>query len=162
MMAIEEGVHDNLICPPAQEDLAVVYKRDRRRYDRIIARALDPYQVDEDGYSSISELLEQSQALDPTRPKNPRLTNNALARIALDVASGRPPNESWVGNRTKGPYKKLLTDRSLRVTQIEVAKQLTAGKSVATFSDRPLKASDKRGDDSDIEEDGVYTVRPPS
>ncbi|KAG4059561.1 hypothetical protein PC123_g5532 [Phytophthora cactorum] len=158
-MAIEEGVHDNLICPPAQEDLAVVYKRDRRRYDRIIARALDPYQVDEDGYSSISELLEQSQALDPTRPKNPRLTNNALA---LDVASGRPPNESWVGNRTKGPYKKLLTDRSLRVTQIEVAKQLTAGKSVATFSDRPLKASDKRGDDSDIEEDGVYTVRPPS
>ncbi|KAG3244531.1 hypothetical protein PI124_g10697 [Phytophthora idaei] len=125
---------------PAQEDLAVVYKRDRRRYDRIIARALDPYQVDEDGYSPISELLEQSQALDPTRPKNLHLTDNALARIALDVASGRPPNESWVGNRTKGPWKKLLTDRSLRVTQTEVTKQLSAGKSVATFSDRPLKA----------------------
>ncbi|KAF1774994.1 hypothetical protein GQ600_25375 [Phytophthora cactorum] len=118
-----EGVHDNLMCsgarPPstlvepsnrlstttqAQEDLAVVYKCDRRRYDRIIARALDPYQVDEDGYSSISELLEQSQALDPTRPRiSHHLTDNALARIALDVASRRPPNESWVGNRTKGP-----------------------------------------------------------
>ncbi|KAG3006326.1 hypothetical protein PC120_g17428 [Phytophthora cactorum] len=103
MTAFDEGVHDNLMWfrgkavkhssgakqsddsydsgPPAQEDLAVVYKRECCRYDSIVARALDPYQVDEDGYSSIPELIEQCQALDPTRPKNLRLTDNALARI---------------------------------------------------------------------------------
>ncbi|KAG2811410.1 hypothetical protein PC118_g8955 [Phytophthora cactorum] len=162
MTAFDEGVHDNLMWfrgkavkhssgakqsddsydsgPPAQEDLAVVYKRECCRYDSIVARALDPYQVDEDGYSSIPELIEQCQALDPTRPKNLRLTDNALAR----------------------PWKKLLTDRSLRVTQLAVAKLLSTGKSAATFFDRPLKASDKSDDDLDIEEDNVYTVRPPS
>ncbi|KAF1790399.1 hypothetical protein GQ600_23138 [Phytophthora cactorum] len=126
--------------PPVQEDLAVVYKRECCRYDSIVARALDPYQVDEGGYSSIPELIEQCQALDPTRPKNLRLTDNALAR----------------------PWKKLLTDRSLRVTQIAVAKLLSTGKSAATFFDRPLKASDKSDDDLDIEEDDVYTRTDPN
>ncbi|KAG3117006.1 hypothetical protein PI125_g4141 [Phytophthora idaei] len=179
MTAFDEGVHDNLMWfrgkavkhssgakqsddsydsgPPAQENLAVVYKRECCRYDSIVARALDPYQVDEDGYSLIPELIEQCQALDPTRPKNlVSLTTRSLVS-PFDVASGHLPNESWVGNRTKGPWKNLLTDRSLRVTQIAVAKLLSTGKSAATFFDRPLKASDKSDDDLDIEEDDVYT-----
>ncbi|GMF25491.1 unnamed protein product [Phytophthora fragariaefolia] len=43
---------------PVQEDLSVLLIKDRSRYDRVIARALDPQQIDEDGYGSIPELLE--------------------------------------------------------------------------------------------------------
>ncbi|KAF1785508.1 hypothetical protein GQ600_25041 [Phytophthora cactorum] len=144
MTAFDEGVHDNLMwfrgkavkhSSGAKQSMTVTTQG-----LHIVARALDPYQVDEGGYSSIPELIEQCQALDPTRPKNLRLTDNALAR----------------------PWKKLLTDRSLRVTQIAVAKLLSTGKSAATFFDRPLKASDKSDDDLDIEEDDVYTRTDPN
>ncbi|KAE9020143.1 hypothetical protein PR003_g15573 [Phytophthora rubi] len=42
---------------PSQTDLATLFRTDRFRYDRILARALDPYHIDEDGYQSIPELL---------------------------------------------------------------------------------------------------------
>ncbi|EEY68909.1 uncharacterized protein PITG_18660 [Phytophthora infestans T30-4] len=99
---------------PAQEDLGV---RHRRRYDQVIANALDPFEVDSSSSRSIPELLEKSLAIDPTRPKNLRLSVKALDRVALDVSGSNPPKESWFGNRNRGPWKTLLSNRSLRVTQ---------------------------------------------
>ncbi|KAE9009300.1 hypothetical protein PR002_g15650 [Phytophthora rubi] len=42
---------------PPPEDVATLLSKDRVRYDRVLERALDPTAIDEDGYSSIPELL---------------------------------------------------------------------------------------------------------
>ncbi|KAI9985174.1 hypothetical protein PInf_004499 [Phytophthora infestans] len=86
----------------AQVDLATLYKKDRALYDRTFARALDPFSIDEDDYSSVPELLEQTQALDITRKPHLRLSDVALGRIAMDVARRSPPNPAWVNNKTSG------------------------------------------------------------
>ncbi|KAG2888926.1 hypothetical protein PC117_g24799 [Phytophthora cactorum] len=90
------------------------------------------------GYGSIPEKLELSQAFDPTRPKNLRLSDKALAPIALDVATGSPPKESWV--------PQLLTE----------------GKPVVVHTERPFQVSEVGDDDSDFEDDGEYTALKPS
>uniref|UniRef100_H3H3R5 Uncharacterized protein n=1 Tax=Phytophthora ramorum TaxID=164328 RepID=H3H3R5_PHYRM len=175
----EHGAHDNLMWlggkaakhsadakdsgDRPQEDLVTLFRRDRPSYDRTIARALDPFTVDDDGYGSIPELLEQSQALDPTRRSHLRLSDKALARIALDVAGGDPPVSSWVGNRSSGSWKKLLSDRALRATQVDVAKSILAGDKIWVEDSKPYKPSEKGEDDSDFEdEDEEFMVLPPT
>ncbi|KAF4143664.1 hypothetical protein GN958_ATG07143 [Phytophthora infestans] len=138
---------------PAQEDLGV---RHRRRYDQVIANALDPFEVDSSSSRSIPELLEKSLAIDPTRPKNLRLSVKALDRVALDVSGSNPPKESWFGNRNRGPWKTLLSNRSLRVTQVEVAMLLTAGKPVIVHNDRPFQPSEQGEDDSTSKKTETY------
>ncbi|KAF4139857.1 hypothetical protein GN958_ATG10965 [Phytophthora infestans] len=157
LTAFEDTVHDNLNWiggratkhasvanddskSPAQEDLGVLFKHHHRRYDQVIANALDSFVVDSSGYRSIPELFETSQPIDPTRPQNLRLSSKALACIALDVSGSNPPKESWVGNRNRAPWKKLLSDRSLRRTLI----------------DRPVVRT--REDDFDFEENGEFTA----
>ncbi|KAE9062678.1 hypothetical protein PF010_g29301 [Phytophthora fragariae] len=117
---IEKGAHDNLVWlggkaakhsasakaakadhddedVPAQEDLATVLRTNPSRYKVIIGRILDPSRVDEDGYASIPELLEQTHALDPARPEHLRLSNRALARVVLDVQGNDPLTPTgWV------------------------------------------------------------------
>ncbi|KAG2901327.1 hypothetical protein PC117_g21772 [Phytophthora cactorum] len=123
LAAFEGTVHDNLMWFGAKHASGVKYS-------------------DEDGYRSTPELLDQSQALDPTRPKNLRHSDDALARIVLDVSGNNPPKDSWVDNCTCGPWKKLNPDRSLRVAWLEVAKRLKAGKPVVVHTDRPFRSSE--------------------
>ncbi|KAF1787343.1 hypothetical protein GQ600_9036 [Phytophthora cactorum] len=153
LTAFEDTVHDNLMWFGG---------RAANVTGKVIANARDSFEVDSHGYRSIPEMLELSQALDPTRPNNLRLSDKALARIALDVATGSPPKENWVGNRNRGPWKELLSDRSLRVIQVEVAQLLTEGKPVVVHTERPFQACDVGDDDSDFEEDGEYTALKPS
>ncbi|KAG4227529.1 hypothetical protein PC116_g24084 [Phytophthora cactorum] len=121
LAAFEGTVHDNLMWFGAKHASGVKYS------------------VDEDGYRSTPELLDQSQALDPTRPKNLRHSDDALARIVLDVSGNNPPKDSWVDNCTCGPWKKLNPDRSLRVAWLEVAKRLKAdGEFTATKPSPPV------------------------
>ncbi|KAF4138753.1 hypothetical protein GN958_ATG12058 [Phytophthora infestans] len=94
LTALEDTVHDNLMWfggrtakhasganddskSPAQEDLGVLFKRHHRQYDQVIANALDPFEVDSSGYRSIPELLETSQAIDPTILNILRLSDKA-------------------------------------------------------------------------------------
>ncbi|KAF4141580.1 hypothetical protein GN958_ATG09230 [Phytophthora infestans] len=84
--------------------------------------------VDCCGYRSIPTILETSYAIDPTLPKNLQVSDKPLVRIALSVSGSNPLKESWVGNRNRGRWKKLLSYRSLRVPQVEVVTLLTAGK----------------------------------
>ncbi|RAW23161.1 hypothetical protein PC110_g20401 [Phytophthora cactorum] len=130
LTAFEDTVHDNLIRHR--------HPFKRRRYDKVIANALYWFEVDSHGYGSIPEKLELSQAFDPTRPKNLRLSDKALAPIALDVATGSPPKESWV--------PQLLTE----------------GKPVVVHTERPFQVSEVGDDDSDFEDDGEYTALKPS
>ncbi|ETP00256.1 hypothetical protein F441_22323, partial [Phytophthora nicotianae CJ01A1] len=104
-----------------------------------------------------------TQALDPTREPHLRLSDRALTRIVIDVKEGPPLKPHWVGNRTRGPWKALLSNSTLRATQLEVRKLLRDGKSVAQYDEKPFKRSEQREYDSDFEDDeGNYTVLPPT
>ncbi|KAE9065571.1 hypothetical protein PF007_g28798 [Phytophthora fragariae] len=182
---IEKGAHDNLMWlggkaakhsasakaakadhddedVPAQEDLATVLRTNPSRYKVIIGRILDPSRVDEDGYASIPELLEQTHALDLTRPEHLRLSNRALARVALDVQTSDPPYPNWVGNTNRGDWKKLLASEDLQATIDEVEQLLANDKPVAIFNQKPFQDTEKGEDDSDYEVDGLPTIRPPT
>ncbi|EGZ11854.1 hypothetical protein PHYSODRAFT_336349 [Phytophthora sojae] len=147
----------------AHEDLGVVFGKDKILYERAIERALDPKIVDEHGYASIPELLEEAELIDPTRALHLRLSDKALARIKLDVTSGPPPVPSWVVNRTRGPWKALLSDASLKDTIEEVVELLDLGMKVAVYDQKPFNPDEQGDDDSDFEdEDGAFTALPPT
>ncbi|KAG3101784.1 hypothetical protein PI124_g13552 [Phytophthora idaei] len=144
----------------APENLSVLLKRDPKRYERVVSRATSMYDIDEDGYTSIVDLLEQTQALDQTRELYLRPSDKALARIALDVKGRDSPKSHWVGNRTRGRWKALLSNSMICLAQIEVLKLLRANKSVVEYDGKPFKQKEY---DSDFEdEDGNYTVLPPT
>ncbi|EGZ23484.1 hypothetical protein PHYSODRAFT_258061 [Phytophthora sojae] len=146
----------------AHEDLGVVFAKDKILYERAIERALDPKIVDEHGYASIPELLEEAELIGPTRAPHLRLSDKALARIKLDVTSGPPPVPSWVG-RTRGPWKALLWDASLKDTIEEVVELLDLGMKVAVYDQKPFNPDEQGDDDSDFEdEDGAFTALPPT
>ncbi|EGZ09756.1 hypothetical protein PHYSODRAFT_338496 [Phytophthora sojae] len=101
------------------------------------------YDFLDDGYQSISDLLEQTDALNPTKPAHLRLSDEALARVVIDITGGSPPNPSWVGNKSAGTRKVLLGDARIRA----LAKKL-----------KPL-----RDNYSDFEDDeDMFTVLPPT
>ncbi|EGZ27542.1 hypothetical protein PHYSODRAFT_470557 [Phytophthora sojae] len=137
-------------------DLATLYRHERGRYDAIIARALDPYQ-------SISELLEQTKALGPTKPPPPphlRISDEAFARV---VTGGDPPNPAWVGNKSAGTWKILLGNDRIRA----LAKKLTplVKKGKQPFPPQKANNEDKeqRGDYSDYADDeDMFTVLLPT
>ncbi|KAE9360112.1 hypothetical protein PF008_g1960 [Phytophthora fragariae] len=79
---------------PPQDELAQLLHQDPSLYERVIERVLDHTRVDEEGYASIRELLEQSNALDPSRPVHLRLSTNPLAPDRLGrVDQGSPEPE---------------------------------------------------------------------
>ncbi|KAE9356641.1 hypothetical protein PF008_g3501 [Phytophthora fragariae] len=147
----------------AATDLATLFRNDRGRYDAIIARALDPYHVDEDGYPSISNLLEQTDALNPTKPPHLRLSDEALARVVIDVTGGNPPNPSWVGNKSAGTWKVLLGGARIRVLAKKLKPLVKKGKQPFPAQKAYDADKEQRYDYSDFEdEEDMFTVLPPT
>ncbi|GMF21856.1 unnamed protein product [Phytophthora fragariaefolia] len=181
----EKGAHDNLMWlgskaakptasakaakadhdeddVPAQEDLATVLRTNPSRYRVIIGHILDSSRVDEEGYASIPELLEQTHALDPTRPEHLRLSNRALARVVLDVQGSDPPYPNWVGNTNRGDWKRLLASEDLQATIDEVGQLLANDEPIAVFNQKPFRDTENGEDGSDYEIDGLPTICPPT
>ncbi|KAF4129744.1 hypothetical protein GN958_ATG21063 [Phytophthora infestans] len=160
LVAIEGTVHANLMWfggraakhasgandgskSPAQEALGVLFKRHRRRYHQVIAHALDPFEVDSSGYRFIPELLEKCQAIDPTRHKNLRLSNTALAHIIMDVSGSNLPKElrrqpqPWPVEETfLRPFSPLNSSRSRRAAD---CRQSQNGEFTALKPSPPVK-----------------------
>ncbi|GMF39088.1 unnamed protein product [Phytophthora fragariaefolia] len=147
---------------PDQEDLSVLLIKDRPRYDRVIARALDPQQNDEDGYGSIPELLEQAHLVDPTRPAHQCLPDKAQACIKLDVCTTAPPVSTWVGNRSREPWQALFCDVRLLDLQRKIAQELSVNKYTVVYNEKQFHLTEQEDDDVDFEEDGEYTALPPT
>ncbi|OWY99829.1 LOW QUALITY PROTEIN: hypothetical protein PHMEG_00029103 [Phytophthora megakarya] len=141
-----------------QEDLVTLFKKkDKTAFHRVISKALDPFSIDENGYATVPELLEESGALDPEKTSYLRLTTKALARIVMDVTRGRPPKESWVGNKSSGPWKKLVSDRS-------EAKKIRSAQKAGLY-EPVLPNIDFAEDDHDSDfedENSQFTVLPPT
>ncbi|EGZ23537.1 hypothetical protein PHYSODRAFT_324733 [Phytophthora sojae] len=147
----------------AATDLATLFRNDRGRYDAIIARALDPYRVDEDGYQSISDLLEQTDALNPTKPAHLRLSDEAPTRVVIDVTGGSPPNPSWVGNKSAGTWKVLLGDARIRALAKKIKPLVKKGKQLFPAQKAYDEDKEQRDDYSDFEDDeDMFTVLPPT
>ncbi|OWZ12503.1 hypothetical protein PHMEG_00014330 [Phytophthora megakarya] len=178
LQRFEESVHDTLMwlggtaakhsattarshldSENLQEDLVTLFrKKDKTAYRCVLGRALDPFTIDENGYASIPELLEQSGALDPIR--RPRLTTRALACVVLDVKRGRPAKDSLVGNKSSGVWNKLLADRSVLEEAKKIRLAQKAGLYEPEFRNIEFNEDDE---DSDFEdENGQFTVLPPS
>ncbi|EGZ07363.1 hypothetical protein PHYSODRAFT_262637 [Phytophthora sojae] len=171
----ENTVHDNLMWlggkaakrsvsakgkDSSATGLVTLWRHERSRYDSLMAHLLDPCRVDEDGYQSIRELLEQTEALDPTRPPHLRLGDEALARIALD-AGRKPPNPAWIGNKSGGIWKTLLTNSRIRALQVKIAKQLKEGTYRVGMDLKPFPHKEQGDNDSNYTDD-TLAVEPPS
>ncbi|GMF16096.1 unnamed protein product [Phytophthora fragariaefolia] len=141
---------------------ALLLIKDRPRCDRVIARALDPQQINEDGYVSIPELLEQAQLVDPTRPAHQPLTDKVLARIKLDVCTTPPPVSTWVGNSSRGLWKALFCDVTLLDLQRKIDPELSANNYEVVYNDKKFRPTEQEDDDSDFEEGGEYVALPPT
>ncbi|GMF31058.1 unnamed protein product [Phytophthora fragariaefolia] len=107
-------------------------------------------------------LLEQAQLVDPTRPAHQRLTDKALARIKLDVCTTPPPVSTWVGNRSRGPWKALFCDVRRLGLQRKIAQELSVNKYTFVYNDKKFRPTEQEDDDSDFEEDGEYPALPPT
>ncbi|EGZ22513.1 hypothetical protein PHYSODRAFT_330289 [Phytophthora sojae] len=143
-------------------DLVTLWRHDRSRYDSLMACILDPCRVDEDCYQSICELLEQTEALDPTRPPHLRLSDEALARIALD-AGRKPPNPAWIGSKSSGIWKTLLTNSRIRALQVKIAKKFKEGTYRVVMDLKPFQRKEQGDNVSDYaDDDDTFTVQPPS
>ncbi|OWZ24433.1 LOW QUALITY PROTEIN: hypothetical protein PHMEG_000503 [Phytophthora megakarya] len=172
MQRFEESVHDTLMwlrgtaakhsATPArshldsenlQEDLVALFrKKGKTAYRRVLGRALDPFTIDENGYASIPELLEQSGALDLNKTPYLRLTTKALSCFP-DVKRGRPAKDSWVGNKSSGVWKKLLADRSVLKEAKKIRSAQKAGLYEPEFANIEFNEDDK---DSDFEDENGH------
>ncbi|KAE8987846.1 hypothetical protein PR003_g18877 [Phytophthora rubi] len=149
---------------PIPEDLAVLFAKDRPRYNQVIEPSTRRRSTRTATLQSLSSWSRPSPSTrpDPTRKLHLRLSNRTLARIKLDVASRPPPVNYWVGNRSSGPWKALLSDRTLRPIEADVVRLLIAKKRMAIYNENNFSPSEQGEDDSDFEDDGEYTALAPT
>lgn len=89
------------------QDLGTLYFTDRPRYKRRVAAALDPANVDQEGYASVAEFLEQTTALNADVDSDGRLSDGALARVRADWVSNRRFRSPWKTEALVEAYEKL-------------------------------------------------------
>ncbi|KAE9008783.1 hypothetical protein PR002_g15802 [Phytophthora rubi] len=95
-------------CSPIQ-DLLDLYENKPAEYRRKVRDALKPFRLDAGSSETMTELLEKADALDPDLVENDkRLSDNALARIVLDIARPVAVPKHWVPALTTGVWRKLL------------------------------------------------------
>lgn len=99
--------------------LGTLYFVDRPRYKRRIAAALDPGTIDQEGYASLVELLEQSTALDPDVDEAGRLSDQALARVRFDWVNNKQFRPCWKTSSLVAAYEKLRNHPDLGALDVE-------------------------------------------
>ncbi|ETP28507.1 hypothetical protein F442_22196, partial [Phytophthora nicotianae P10297] len=83
---------------PVIENLRELLRRDPDAYTGKMKSALQPFRLDEGGFTNVTSLLVNLGALDPNNPKKEhRLSDRALARVIHDIISRRKGQSWWFG-----------------------------------------------------------------
>ncbi|OWY94491.1 hypothetical protein PHMEG_00035756, partial [Phytophthora megakarya] len=103
--------------------------RDSRHYSgptiANLSFALEPFQIDKEVFTTITELLELMGALNPSAGIDSRLGDRALARVYLDVCSKQDPDHAdWAGDRLTGVWMTLIQCSRIKKLAVKVEKQL--------------------------------------
>lgn len=149
------------------QDLAALYVQDPDRYRRRVKAALDSKKIDEDGFASVTELLDQTSALDPDKEAHSRLSDRALARVCSDLIAEKPFRDAWVPDTMKPAFKKLRNHP--RILSISISDELHEPK-VRAYKPKesklpgfsPLQRSDKSYTALAPVKGGVVTFPPAS
>ncbi|KAE8959948.1 hypothetical protein PR001_g30545, partial [Phytophthora rubi] len=74
-------------CTPIQ-NLFKLFQKDKAAYQRKIQDAIKPFMIDKGGFTTITEMLEQTEAFNPALVEyEKRLSDKALARVAMDLTA---------------------------------------------------------------------------
>ncbi|KAE9355839.1 hypothetical protein PF008_g3880 [Phytophthora fragariae] len=100
-------------CTPIQ-NLFKLFQKDKAAYQRKIQDAIKPFKIDKGGFTTITEMLEQTEAFNPALVEyEKRLSDKALARVAMDLQ----PDTSYPGTgflRTTSGRRCAITTVSSR------------------------------------------------
>eukprot|EP00644_Phytophthora_capsici_P005897 jgi/Phyca11/97877/e_gw1.2.326.1 len=132
---------------PTIQNLSSLFTQDFEAYKARVKRALKPLHLDQGGFTSITELLVTTNALDPDQKVDCRLSDEALALVRRDVQSKEEPGaEWWVGDLTEGVWARLVNNRW--ITQVEYQLQHRDGTFTALQAAPLEKPIDERDSDS--------------
>lgn len=136
--------------------LGTLFFTDRARYKRRIAAALEPRTIDQEGYSSVVEFLEQSTALDADVDEAGRLSDGALARVRFDWVNDKRFRPRWKTEGLEAAYEKLRNHPE--ISTIDVEDQLESP-AIPPFGD---KEAEQEGFSPYKRKNGTFTALPPT
>ncbi|KAG1704696.1 hypothetical protein DVH05_005625 [Phytophthora capsici] len=110
---------------PTIQNLSSLFTHDFEAYKARVKGALKPLQLDQGGFTSITELLVTTNALDPDQKADCRLSDAALALVRRDVQSNEEPGAQWwVGDLTEGVWARLINDHWIGQTVFELQEKM--------------------------------------
>ncbi|ETP34722.1 hypothetical protein F442_17001 [Phytophthora nicotianae P10297] len=124
---------------PVIENLRELLRRYPDAYMGKMRSALQPFRLDEGGFTNLTSLLVNLGALDPNNPKKEhRLSDRALARVLHDIISRRKRQSWWFG--VGWPWDSLRNCARIVQREAKEAKALREG----TYQEPTAPAYDER------------------
>ncbi|POM74056.1 hypothetical protein PHPALM_9034 [Phytophthora palmivora] len=126
---------------PVIESLSFLRRRDAEEYDTKIRNALTPFRLNVGGFSSATDLLLWTDALDPyhRRPKS-RLDDRSFALALIDLQSDRKPRPGWANDNKDGVWAVLRKCTHI----VDLAKVLVKRLQDGTYKTPVVKAFDAK------------------
>ncbi|KAE9346606.1 hypothetical protein PR003_g7349 [Phytophthora rubi] len=128
-------------CTPIQ-NLFKLFQKDKAAYQRKIQDAIKPFKIDKGGFTTITEMLEQTEAFNPALVEyEKRLSDKALARVAMDLTARHFVPEHWVPS--DDVWKTLCNHDRIKPLQIKLTVQMRDGEyelpTVPPFNSKEFK-----------------------
>ncbi|KAE9339108.1 hypothetical protein PF008_g11732 [Phytophthora fragariae] len=109
-------------CTPIQ-NLFKLFQKDKAAYHRKIHDAIKPFQIDKGGFTTITEMLEQTEAFNPALVEyEKRLSDKALARVAMDLTARHFVPAHWVPS--DDVWKALCNSDRIKPLQVKLTVQM--------------------------------------
>jgi hypothetical protein len=153
----------NYVCTPIVNMLDL-HRQDPEAFRTKMENASKPFLMEEGGFTTMTELLETTLALDPDIVElDRRLSDRALARVVVDVQSKTKVPAHWKPAQTEGIWAKLANDDRIARLAAEVKAQLKKGEYQApTVPDFESEEADQEGFEPPYLPDGTPTALGPA
>ncbi|KAE9162440.1 hypothetical protein PF005_g30845 [Phytophthora fragariae] len=128
-------------CSPVY-DLYRLFQKNKPAYQRKIRDAIKPFKIDQGGFSTITELLETTEALDPSLVEfDKRLSDRALTRIVKDLTSAYYVPGHWTPSTEV--WRTLCNDKRIGALLVDITIEMREGEyelpTVSSYSPDELK-----------------------